>query len=87
MHIPRKSLPVAIVLCFIAASLVATSAQASEKRNPRLVLQITVDGFRGDLPLRYTDENTQPLEDTVIKRRRLTDAGNDLWTIAGERKT
>jgi predicted AlkP superfamily pyrophosphatase or phosphodiesterase len=55
MHIPRKNLAVAIVLCFIAASLAATSAQAFEKRKPRLVLQITVDGLRGDLPLRYAD--------------------------------
>jgi len=55
MYIPRRRLPAAIVLCFVAAALVATSAQASENRKPRLVLQITVDGLRGDLPLRYAD--------------------------------
>ena len=36
-----------------AADTVEVTANAAEK--PRLVLQITVDQFRGDLPTRYFD--------------------------------
>ena len=41
---------VALILC----SVLPSSAQ--EKKKPRLVLQITVDGLRGDLPHRYYSE-------------------------------
>ncbi len=41
---------VALILCSVLSS------PAQEKKKPRLVLQITVDGLRGDLPHRYYSE-------------------------------
>ena len=45
-------------LCFIIALaffVTSSQAQKTERTGPKLVLQITVDQFRGDLPTRYLD--------------------------------
>ncbi len=41
--------------CLAACLAVATSMPAHAAEKPRLILQITVDQFRGDLPMRYFD--------------------------------
>jgi len=40
---------------FIALTLITTSAAAAQPDRPKLILQITVDQLRGDLPTRYYD--------------------------------
>jgi predicted AlkP superfamily pyrophosphatase or phosphodiesterase len=47
------SLRVVLVLALLVATLSAVDSRAGER--PRLVLQITVDQLRGDLPTRYYD--------------------------------
>ncbi len=39
----------------VSLSLLSASTLAAGKEPPRLVLQITVDQLRGDLPARYLD--------------------------------
>ncbi|MFP5246341.1 MAG: alkaline phosphatase family protein, partial [Thermoanaerobaculia bacterium] len=49
----RKTGPLVLTL-FVAVSLAAQHPPA-ERKLPKLVLQITIDQLRGDLPLRYAD--------------------------------
>ena len=44
----------AFALVLIALPIASSSAQ--ERNLPRLILQITVDQLRGDLPTRYYDQ-------------------------------
>ena len=49
----RFSFPMALAIAAFAAPLSPSSAQAADK--PKLIVQITVDQLRGDLPTRYYD--------------------------------
>ncbi len=55
---PKKTVALAIAfVCLIAAPSMRAESPGSPKV-PRLILQITVDQLRGDLPLRYQDRFT-----------------------------
>ncbi len=42
-----------LIICFLAHGLILPAT--ADAKNPKLVLQITVDQLRGDLPMRYKD--------------------------------
>ncbi len=48
-----KGLFLILIICFLAHGLILP-ASANDK-NPKLVLQITVDQLRGDLPMRFKE--------------------------------
>ena len=44
-----------LAIALVLMALPLTSSSAQERKLPRLILQITVDQLRGDLPTRYYD--------------------------------
>jgi Type I phosphodiesterase / nucleotide pyrophosphatase len=51
MKLKRSSL--ILIICFLAHGLILPAS--ADDKNPKLVLQITVDQLRGDLPIRFKD--------------------------------
>jgi hypothetical protein len=49
----KKGLFLILISCFLLHGLMLNASAADKK--PKLVLQITVDQLRGDLPGRYAD--------------------------------
>ncbi len=42
-----------LIICFVAHGLMLPAS--ADSKNPKLVLQITVDQLRGDLPMRFKE--------------------------------
>ena len=43
------------MIVFVALACLTSATPSVAEKKPRLILQITVDQFRGDLPTRYFD--------------------------------
>ncbi len=53
MNLKRLFLILIICICFLAHGLILPAS--ADDKNPKLVLQITVDQLRGDLPMRFKE--------------------------------
>ena len=54
-----KKIRIVFLITIVISTLIATNSSAGDdplnKKKPKLILQITVDQLRGDLPTRYLD--------------------------------
>ena len=50
-----RAAPTMLTFVLVLILLPVTGSRAAESRLPRLILQVTVDALRGDLPGRYQD--------------------------------